>query len=162
MQVTEFIDRLTTDMPGHHRIFYPLGDTELKEWLTKWPNQSLPEDLVHLLRQSNGIQFWVNEGSPEGYFRLLPLREIDSARQIMWQDFSEEMEFDEVPYAHWLAISEHQDGASYIVLDTDTPKYYLMDTCGGDLTNPVGNNVEELLDFIWEQWVTGLDDRDEA
>jgi hypothetical protein len=159
VQITEFINRLTSEMPGQHRIFPPLGNAEPKEWQGKWPKHSLSEDLVDLLRHANGIQFWVHEGSPEGYFRLLPLREIDSARQIMWQAHSDSMESDEVPYAHWLAISEHQDGASYIVLDTDRHQYYLMDTSGADLSNPVGNNVEELLEFIWEDWVKALDDR---
>ena len=75
----------------------------------------------------------------------------------MWLEHGEAMAPDDVPYAHWLAISEHQDGASYIVLDTDKHKYYLMDTCGADVSNPVGNNVQELLEYIWEDWVKALD-----
>jgi hypothetical protein len=159
MQITEFINKLTGKMPGSHRIFPPLDNIELEQWRATWPGRSLPEDLLRLLRHSNGIQFWVNEGSPEGYHRLLPLREINSARRIMWSDHYDAMAADEVPYCHWLAISEHQDGAAYIVLDPDNQRYYLMDTCGADLSNPVGNDIQELLDFIWRGWVEALDDR---
>jgi hypothetical protein len=119
VQIGEFITRLTEEMPGHHRTFSPLSNAELEEWRAKWPGHSPPEDLLELLCHSNGIQFWVHEGSPEGYFRLLPLREIDSARRIMWLAYGDSLGADEVPYPHWLAISEHQDGGSYIILDTD-------------------------------------------
>ncbi len=156
-QITGFIDKLTKQMPDQHRIFPPLRNAELLKWAAKRPKKSLPEDLVDLLRHTNGIQFWVSEGSPEGYFRLLPMREIDSARKIMWGEYSADLNDDDVPYAHWLAISEHADGANYIVLDTDNHKYYSMDTCGADLTCPVGNNVEELLGYIWESWVKGME-----
>lgn len=141
MQIADFIKRLTAEMPGQHRVFPPLDGAEFESWQAKWPGQFLPEDFLTLMRRSNGIQFWVHEGSPEGYLRLLPLREIDSARRIMWLEHGANMGADEVPYAHWLAVSEHQDGGEYLVLDTDRHQYYLMDTCGADLSNPAGNNV---------------------
>jgi hypothetical protein len=156
MQTTEFIGRLTGEMPGQHRIFPPLEDAELEAWYEKWPRRSLPKDLLAMLRQTNGIQFWVNEGSPEGYYRLLSLQEVDSARRIMWGEYAEDLDDDDIPYPHWLAISQHQDGAYYIILDTDEHRYYLMDTSGADLESPVGDNVGELLDFIWEDWVEAL------
>ena len=162
MQIAEFIDRLTKEMPGHHRILPPLGNAELDEWQAKWPEMSLPEDLLNLLRHSNGIQFWVHEGSPEGYYRLLPLRDIDSARRIMWLEYGDSMDADELPYPHWLAISEHQDGGSYIILDTDKQKYYLMDTILSDLSNPIGQSIEGLLEFIWEDWMKVMDDKLES
>jgi len=148
-------------MPGEHRIFPRLSNGELEEWRSKWPRLSLPEDLLELLRCSNGFQFWVHEGSPKGYFRLLPLREIDSARRIMWLEYGDSMGADEVPYPHWLAISEHQDGGSYIVLDPDKQEYYLMDTILSDLSNPIGNSIPELLEFIWKDWLEALDNRPE-
>jgi hypothetical protein len=158
MQVTEFITRLIAEMPGNHRTFPPLDKAELEAWYARWPSRFLPEDLLDLLQQTNGIQFGVHEGSPEGYYRLLPLREVDSARRIMWRKHGDDMDDDEVPYPHWLALTEYQDGACYIVLDTDKHRYFLMDTCWPDLTCPLGNNVGQLLDYIWESWVKGLDD----
>jgi hypothetical protein len=146
-------------MPCKHRIFPALSNGELEEWRAKWPRHSLPEDLLELLRCSDGIQFWVHEGSPEGYFRLLPLREIDSARRIMWLEYGDSMDADEVPYSDWFAISEHQDGGEYIVLDTDRQEYYLMDTILSDLSNPIGHSIPELLEFIWKDWVKALDDK---
>ena len=161
MQVGEFITRLTEEMPGDHRVFPPLSSDELDEWLADRQGHDLPEDLLQLLRHSNGIQFWVHEGSPEGYFSLLPLQKIDSARRIMWLEYGDSFAADEVPYPHWLTISEHQDGGQYIVLDTDSQEYYLMDTILSDLSNPIGHSIPELLEFIWKDWVKALDDRPE-
>jgi hypothetical protein len=162
VQIGEFITRLTEEMPSHHRIFPPLSNNELKEWRATWIGHPLPEDLMESLRHSNGIQFWVHAGSPEGYFRLFPLREIDSARRIMWLGYGDSTDTDEVPYLDWLAISEHQDGGEYIVLDTDRQRYYLMDTILSDLSNPIGHNIPELLEFIWKDWVKAVDNRLEA
>jgi len=136
----------------------PLETSELEEWCAKWPRDFLPDYLVEFLRLSNRVQLWVDEGSPEGYFRILSLREIDSARRIMWLSAGDDLPEYAVPYAHWLATTEHVDGAWYIVLDTDGHRYYEMDTCGADLKCPAGNDVDELLDYLWEQWVRGMDD----
>jgi hypothetical protein len=155
MTSVDFLNRLITEMPGRHRLLRPLENSELEEWCAKWPREFLPDDLVEFLRLANGVQLWVDEGSPEGYFRILSLREIDSARRIMWSSAGDELPEDEVPYPHWLAITEHVDGADYFVLDTDRHRYFRMDTCGADLT-PAGNDVDELLDYLWEQWVRGM------
>jgi len=153
MKIQDFIERLSTEMPGHHRTFRPLEKEELDASISKWSKSSIPEDYLDLLQQTNGVQFWVDEGSPSGYFQILLLREIDVARQIMWGGALDDMDEDEVPRPHWLALTEHQDGAVFIVLDTDTHRYYLMDSCGADLTSPAGNNVHELLDYLWKHWI---------
>ncbi len=69
-----------------------------------------------------------------------------------------DLEADAVPFPHWLALTDHADGAVFIVLDTDKYKYYLMDSCGADLTCPAGNNIEELLDYLWKHWIETLKD----
>jgi hypothetical protein len=158
MKIKEFLKRLKGQTRCAYRILPPLDARELEAWQEDWPGRTLPEDLLLLLRQANGIQFWVHEASPEGYLSLLPLREIDSARRIMWDVSGDSMNVDWVPYPHWLAISGHQDGSAFIVLDTDNNKYYLMDSCGADLTCPQGDSVQELLDYIWEDWVVGMGD----
>lgn len=157
MNITEFIEKLESRTRSNHKILPPLCDDELKEWTTKFSKDYLPNDLLDLLKKTNGIQFWVGAGSPNGYFQILPLREIGFARQIMWGEAVDYMDLDEIPLPHWLAITEHQDGAVYIILDTDTYKYYLMDTCGADLTCPAGKSIEELLDYLWAHWVVAMD-----
>jgi hypothetical protein len=157
MQINEFIAELTEEIAGHHKTFPPLDSEELKKWNSRFSRSSLPEDFLDLLKRTNGIHFWVSEGSPQGYFRLLPLREIDNARQVMWGGSLNDSDAGAIPNTNWLAISGHQDGACYIVLDPDMSRYYLMDSCGADLTCPVGNNVQELLDYVWEHWIKALD-----
>jgi hypothetical protein len=156
MRTTDFITRLETEMPGQHRVLAPLGSAELERWLAKWPRKLMPEDLLLLLQQANGIQFWVSEGSPQGYLRLLSLRDIDSAREAIWGEHSREMAPEDLPYPLWLAVGVNQDQTSYVVLDTDSQRYYLMDSCSADLNNPVGESVEHLLDYVWKDWVKGL------
>lgn len=156
MQVHDFIKRLTADTSGRHRFFPPLEDEELVAWTSAFSTSALPEDYLGLLRTTNGIQFGVSRGSPNGYLRLLPLREIDYARQIMWGGLARDMRDDWVPLPHWLAISGDQDMDAFLALDPDSGRYYLMDACGADLTCPAGNNVRELLDYIWEHWIEAL------
>jgi hypothetical protein len=49
----------------------------------------------------------------------------------------------------YLAISYHTDHAAFITLDVDSGRYYLMDACGADETCPIGENVEDLLEYLW-------------
>jgi len=158
MKIKDFIERLNQEMPGHHKTFPPLEQENFEAWISKKPNNPLPEDFLELLYQSNGIQVWVDKGSPIGSFRLLALHEIDTARQIMWGGTLNDMEADVVPFPHWLALTDDIDGATFIVLDTDNHKYYLMDSSGADLTCPAGNNIQELLDYLWEYWIENLKD----
>jgi hypothetical protein len=111
VQSVVFINRLIRDTPSHHRVYSPLEDAEITAWNTKWPTVTIPGDLLAFLRVANGIDLWVNDGSPDGYFRLLPLREIDAARNLMWGSSAKDLNDDDLPLPHWIAISEHQDGA---------------------------------------------------
>lgn len=162
MQIEDFVERLCRESAGNHRIFPSLDNEELEAWISRWSKTSLTEDFLDLLRHTNGIQFWVHEGSPNGYFRILPLREVDTARRIMWGEAPSDMNEDEVPYPHWLAITEDQDGATFIVLDPDAHRYYLMDSCGADLTCPAGNSIYELLDYIWDHWIEAMEGNQNA
>jgi hypothetical protein len=157
MRIAEFIDRVKRHPFGKFIVRPSLAEVELSEVRQKWPVGALRDDLVALLQQANGIDFWVDEGSPDGYFRLLPFCEIDRARSVMWGEYADALSAEDVPYPHWLAISAHADGAAYIILDTNSHRYFLMDTCGADLTWPMGDNVEDLLSEIWEHWIEGMD-----
>ena len=64
MQIVEFVNRLAQDSRGKHRVGPPLEEAELQIWCETWPRQYLPEDFVSLLKHVNGIDFWVDEGSP--------------------------------------------------------------------------------------------------
>jgi hypothetical protein len=54
----------------------------------------------------------------------------------------------------YVALSYHQDGAAFIVLDVASGTYFLMDTAGPDATSPIATNVEELLDWLWQSRIT--------
>lgn len=49
----------------------------------------------------------------------------------------------------YVALSYHQDGAAFVVLDVESGKYFLMDTAGPDTTSPIANDARELLDWLW-------------
>ena len=47
------------------------------------------------------------------------------------------------------ALTYHQDGSSFVVVDVASGTYYLMDACGPDDSNPIGRSAAELLDWLW-------------
>ena len=50
----------------------------------------------------------------------------------------------------YLALSYHADSAAFVVLDTESGRYFLMDACGADESSPIGRSVGELLDWLWD------------
>jgi hypothetical protein len=49
----------------------------------------------------------------------------------------------------YLAVSYHSDGTAFIVLNVDSGKYFLMDSCGADESCVIGASAAELLDWLW-------------
>jgi hypothetical protein len=49
----------------------------------------------------------------------------------------------------YVALSYHQDGSSFVVLDVESGRYFLMDAAGPDATSPIASNAGELLDWLW-------------
>ena len=155
MSPNEFIIRLANDSTTRgekHIVDPPITDAELKKWEKANPSLKLPEDLVLLLRKANGIHPHANQEQKRGYLGLAQLEQWESARYVFWGKDTDAV----YPPDTFIAISYHQDGSAYVVLDTKSGRYFLMDPCGPDESSPIGENVEDLLDWLWEEAVENL------
>jgi hypothetical protein len=119
---------------------------DLDAWRTRWRLHPLPQDLVELLSKVNGIHLWADLDSGRSYEGLAPLDEWDLARVKMWGPDADAGALPD----RYLGLSYHADGAAFLVLNTDTGRYSLMDSCGADESCVVGENVGDLLDWLWE------------
>lgn len=106
----------------------------------------LPADLVHLVGRMNGIHLWADLDEGRAYEGLAPINEWELARIKMWGAAADRNTLDD----RYHAISYHQDGAAFAVLDVVSGKYFLMDAAGADETCPIGDCVGDLLDWLWK------------
>jgi hypothetical protein len=128
-----------------HLLGAPVSAEQLAQWQAAWPSHQLPDDLVALLRRANGIHRWADLDTGRAYEGLAPLADWRVARQRMWGD-----DVDRALLAdRYLALSYHSDGATFVVLDVESGRYFLMDACGADESSPIGRNVGDLLDWLW-------------
>ena len=109
------------------------------------PSHPLPADVRALIARVNGIHLWADADTGRGYVGLAPLEEWELARCKMYGASADPSLLDD----RYLALSYHRDGAAFVVLDARTGRYFLMDTAGPDETCPIGDSVEQLLDWLW-------------
>ena len=129
-----------------HLFGPPVSSTEIEQWRATWPRHRLPDDMVELLRRANGIHRWADLDEGRAYQGLAPLGEWRLARQMIWGDHADPTLLAD----RYLALSYHADGAAFVVLDTESGHYFLMDACGADESSPIGRTVGELLDWLWD------------
>ena len=132
-------------VPYRHILGPPASEEAIDAWQRHRPSHSLPTDLRTLLSRINGIHLWANAETWRSYAGLAPIEEWDLARVKMYGPAADRGLLDD----RYVAISYHQDGASFVVLDTASGRTFLMDAAGPDATSPVGSNAAELLDWLW-------------
>jgi hypothetical protein len=130
-----------------HILDPPITDAALDGWRRRYPSHQLPTDLVALLRRANGIHLWADADAGRSYEGVAPIEEWDLARVKMYGPSADERLLD----SRFVAISYHQDGATYVVLDVDSGTYFYMDAAGADLTSPIGTSADALLDWLWSR-----------
>ena len=115
---------------GTCQIGRPLPPSERARWKARHPGLKLPHDLLGFLKRANGITF------AEG--RLLPLREIRGATEILYQDQDGEETLPET----WLGLTDDVDGL--LVFDVRARTYLVID----EETEKVGDRWEDALDWL--------------
>jgi hypothetical protein len=128
-----------------HILGSPARQEEIDAWQNQRPSHFLPSDLRELVSRINGIHLWANAETGRSYAGLAPIEEWELARIKMYGSAADRDLLDD----RYVAVSYHQDGASFVVLDVDSGRYFLMDTAGPDATSPIANNAGELLDWLW-------------
>jgi hypothetical protein len=129
-----------------HILGEPAADAAIDAWIRQHDLPGLPDDLRDLLKHANGIHLWAN-GDGVSYVNVAPIGEWDFARRKMYGPDAAPGMVDD----RFIAISRHPDGAAYVVLDTISGTYFLMDVAGPDTSTPLANNVSGLLDWLWKR-----------
>ena len=128
-----------------HVLGPPASPRAIERWQEQRPSHPLPGDLLALVERVDGIHLWANLETGRSYEGLAPIEEWDLARVTMYGPEAEKGLLDD----RYVALTYHQDGSSFVVVDVASGTYYLMDACGPDDSNPIGRSAAELLDWLW-------------
>jgi hypothetical protein len=118
---------------GSCQIGRPLPPSERARWKARHPGLKLPNDLLGFLKRANGITF--------SAARLLPLREIRTATEILYHD---QDEADETLPDGWLGLTD--DVEELLMLDVRARRYLTLE---GD----VGGTFEDALDWLYARYL---------
>jgi hypothetical protein len=149
MSMTDFLSAPARTERREYRYGHitgaPASRKTIDEWKKRRSIDHLPVDLEELIGRINGIHLWANVETGRSYVGLAPIEEWETAQVKMYGATADAGPPDD----RLIALSYHQDGASFVVLDVASGRYYLMDAAGPDETSPIGESVAELLDWMW-------------
>jgi hypothetical protein len=106
-----------------HLLGPPAQFGAIDEWVRAHPKFKLPDDLMRIVQQVNGIHLWANIQTGRSLVGLAPIEEWDAAQSKMCG----------APSEHWLlgeryiAITYDQSFSAFVVLDGVSGTYFLMD-----------------------------------
>src|SRR5262245_825988 len=127
-----FFRRIEADnrrAPRTHELRPALTDKELLLWEKAHPGITVPEELISLLRRSNGFRLRLNKDSPGGAdccFRAL--KEVDWAGRFMYGDDAD----DDMAPAAWFALAADADSSTVLVVDMATGDFLDVDPIDSD------------------------------
>ncbi|CAN5341139.1 hypothetical protein BH09MYX1_BH09MYX1_62170 [soil metagenome] len=133
------------DVRYRHILGSPAPQQAIDAWENQRPSHRLPGDLQALVSRIDGIHLWANVETGRSYAGLAPIEEWELARVKMYGPSADRSLLDD----RYVALSYHQDGVSFVVLDVESGRYFLMDAAGPDTTSPIASNAGELLDWLW-------------
>jgi hypothetical protein len=148
MTLDELLERVASERrTGRyaHVLGSPASRARIDDWKAAHPSHPLPRDLEALVARVDGIHLWADRKTGRSYEGLAPIEEWDIARAKMYGEGVDPTIVDD----RFIAITYHQDFAAFVVLDTKSGTYFLMDTAGPDESSPIANSVETLLDWLW-------------
>ena len=152
MKPDAFLKKIADDnaaQPGTHELAQPLRVAESGRWKARHSGFKLPNDLLGFLKRANGIKFHLSPDSPIGAeARLLPLREIQSATALIYQDSEGE---DEGLPDTWMALTDDAEGEQFLLFDVRKRVYLELDP-GGD-AEECGERFEEALDWLFARYL---------
>jgi SMI1/KNR4 family protein SUKH-1 len=154
MKPDAFLKKIADDnavRPGTHELAAPLRGAESGRWKARHAGLKLPNDLLGFLKRANGIRFHLSPASPIGATaRLLPLREIQTATALLYQDQEEE---DEALPGSWLGLTDDAEGDQFLVLDVRKRLYLDVDPADPEDAQAVGRRFEEALDWLFARYL---------
>ncbi len=154
MTIDDFFNRLAEDnrtTPGTHTFHAGVTDSQLAAWLRRNPGISIPDDLVAVLRRSNGLglhQCWLDDGAPMypegcGALEIYALDGLRSANEDMYRcpDF-------ERLALNWMAFGSGLDSNVYFVFDVATKHFLHLSPIVPDEATDVGVEIDDILDIL--------------
>jgi len=152
MKPDTFLKKIADDnavRPGTHEIAPPLRVAEQGRWKARHPRLKLPNDLLGFLKKANGVKFHLSPTSPIGAeARLLPLRDIQPATELLYQN--QEGEDEGLPDT-WVALTDDAEGEQFLLFDIRKRVYLELDP--GDDAEPIGERFEEALDWLFARYL---------
>jgi hypothetical protein len=115
---------------------------DLERWQERFSGFPLPDDLRRFLLRANGIQLWADLDARHSYFRLLPLDQWSNAASASFAYIFK------TPPTAALVLSDADDSAGFIVLDTKGPNFLWCDPIAGP--EQIGSSVDALLTYWWD------------
>ena len=141
------IDADNRRKPGTHRLGPALSDRELLLWEKAHPGMTVPEDLVALLRRSNGLGICRNPDSPGGADCCFhPLKDVRHAGKFMYEDGSAATS---IP-ASWYALAQDADGTSVLTVDMATGEVFVVDPIDSSEATILFGSFEGALEWLSE------------
>jgi len=154
MKPEPFLKKIADDnavKPGTHELAAPIRAVEIGRWKARHPGLKPPNDLLGFFKRVNGIRFHLSPQSPIGAeARLLPLREIQTATTLLYQDQEEE---DEALPGTWLALTDDAEGEQFLILDVRKRLYLDVDPADPEDAQEVGERFEEALDWLFARYL---------
>jgi hypothetical protein len=154
MRPEAFLKKIADDnavRPGTHELAASVRPVEIGRWKARHPGMKLPNDLIGFLKRTNGIRFHVSADQPLGVAaRLLPLREIQTATALLYQDQEGE---DEALPGSWLALTDDPAGDQFLVLDVRKRIYLDLDPADPEDAQEIGERFEEALDWLFARYL---------
>jgi hypothetical protein len=154
MKPEAFLKKIADDnaaRPGTHELAPPMRAAEIGRWKARHPGLKPPNDLLGFLKRANGIRFHLSPESPLGAeARLLPLREIQSATSLLYQDQEEE---DEALPGSWLALSDDARAEQFLIFDARKRLYLDVDPADPEDAQEIGERFEEALEWLFARYL---------
>lgn len=125
-----------------HLIERGMAPGDLDRWQQRFAEFPLPDDLREFLLRANGFQLWADLDARHSYFRFLPVER--------WCDVASSpfaYIFKTVPEGV-LMLSEADDAAGFVALDTKSRCYLWCDSIAGPET--IGEGVDAMLTYWWK------------
>lgn len=147
MTLDSFFQRIGADnrlVPGTHELRPALSDKELLLWEKSQPAVTVPEELLALLRRSNGFRLRLNKDSPGGADCCFSaLKDLQGAGRFMYGGAEDDL----VPRS-WYALASDPDCSTVLIIDMGTGEFLDVDPIDPDEPEKLSKSVNGALTWL--------------
>lgn len=152
MPLIDFLAALHAGSPGELRYCtskHVLGPPASEEAIARLARaispRTLSADLLTLVRQINGIHLWADAERGRSYEGLAPIEEWRLAHEVLIEPESRDLVDN-----RYFVITYHDNGDGFVVIDFETGWFYFADQRSADEMSCIAENVDGLLEHLWD------------